>query len=186
MRASAAIPIVRPILPAEEADLQRFFRSLSPASRYLRFMMAVGELPEETLNRFANPEPGREVALVAISPCARIIGLAQYVADEAGDGCEVAIVVGDAWQHRGLGSCLLRELMVLAIDRGIRHAHADVLADNHAMRALARKLGCELRTNPESSILVQVSKTLESPRAAPIRSLAGRTGRDQHYSTVPN
>jgi acetyltransferase len=181
---SAAVPIVRPILPAEKADLQRFFRSLSRASSYLRFMRAIRELPEEMLSRFANPEPGREAALVASSPRTGIVGLAQYVADEEGDGCEVAIVVGDAWQRRGLGFSLLRQLMGLAVERGIRHAHADTFADNHAMRALARQLGCELRNNPQSPFLVQLWKTLESPRATPIGSLAGRAGSDRRRATV--
>ncbi|MBI3526722.1 MAG: GNAT family N-acetyltransferase [Betaproteobacteria bacterium] len=182
---NAAVPIIRPILRADESDLQRFIRNLSPASRYLRFMRAVRELPEEILSRFANPEPGREAALVASSPFVGIIGLAQYVADKEGDGCEVAIVVSDAWQRQGLGSDLLTALMVVARCDEIGHAHADVFADNHAMRALARKLGCELRTNPESPFLVRIFKTLESPRSAPFGSLARRSGSDWRCTTVP-
>jgi acetyltransferase len=89
-------------------------------------------------------------------------GLAQYVADEAGDGCEVAIVVGDAWQRQGLGTDLLSALMDVAAYNGVTHVHADVLADNHAMRALARKLGCEARTNMQAPILAKISGRLES------------------------
>jgi hypothetical protein len=69
-------------------------------------MMAIRELPEEMLSRFAKPELGREAALVACSPSAGIIGLAQYVADETGTGCEVAVVVDDAWQRQGMGYAL--------------------------------------------------------------------------------
>ncbi len=180
---NAAAPIFRPILPVDEAGLQRFIRNLSPASRYLRFMMAIQELPEDMLSRFANPERDRAVALVASSPSAGIIGLAQYVADEAGDGCEIAIVVGDAWQRRGLGYYLLRELLGIAADSGIRHAHADVLADNHGMRALARKLGCELRTNREAPFLLQISKTLGLPRGSAFGPLLNGTGNDRRFAT---
>lgn len=157
---NAALPIVRPILPADESELQRFIRNLSPASRYRRFMMAIRELPEEMLSRFANPEPGREAALVACSPSASIIGLAQYVADETGTGCEVAVVVDDAWQRQGLGYALFDQLLCIATHRGITHAFADLLADNHAMRRLASKFGCRIRTNRLAPFLVQVTKTL--------------------------
>ena len=102
----------------DEAGLQQFVHNLSPDSRYSsfmmairsRFMMAIRELPEDMLDRFAHPEPGREVVQVASSPDGDIIGLAQYVADESGDGCEVAIVVADAWQRMGLGTDLLAAL----------------------------------------------------------------------------
>jgi acetyltransferase len=181
--ANAAVPIVRPILPADQAGLQRFIRNLSPASRYLRFMMAIRELPEDMLSRFANPERDRSAALVASAQSAGIIGLAQYVADEAGDGCEVAIVVGDAWQRRGLGFRLLRELLDIAVDSGIRHAHADVLADNHGMRALARNLGCELRTNREAPFLLRISKTLGLPHGSAFGPFLNGTGNDRRFAT---
>ncbi len=88
--------------------------------------------------------------------------------DESGDGCEVAIVVGDAWQRQGLGTDLLSALMDVAVDNGVTHVHADVLADNHAMRALARKLGCKVRTNMQAPILAKISGRLE-PRNAYVR-----------------
>jgi acetyltransferase len=164
MVANTAALVIRPIVPADESGLQQFIRNLSLASRYMRFMMAMRELSGEMLDRFVHPQAGREVALVASSPAAGIVGLAQYVADEAGDGCEVAIVVGDAWQRQGLGTDLLGALMDAAADNGVTHVHADVLADNHAMRALACKLGCEVRTNRQAPFLVQISGTLESTR----------------------
>lgn len=168
---SAAVPVIRPILAADESGLQQFIRNLSPASRHRRFMMGMRELPEETLDRFVHPQPGREAVLVAGSPADGIVGLVQYVADETGDGCEVAIVVGDAWQRQGLGTSLLTALMVVAGNNGIRQVHADVFADNHAMRALGRKLGCEARTNPEAPFLVRIFRTLEAPRVARDRRL---------------
>jgi len=162
----AAFPVIRPIQPADGSGLQQFIRGLSLASRYSRFMVAIRELPDDMLDRFVNPQPGREAALVASSPSAGIVGLAQFVADDAGDGCEVAIVVDDAWHRQGLGTDLLTALMLVARGNGIEQLHADVFADNHAMRALAHKLGCEVRTNAQAPYLVQISRTLESPYTA--------------------
>ena len=157
-------PIVRPILAADEPDLQQFIRDLSAQSRYLRFMRAIRELPEETLSKFSRPKPGREAVMVARSASAGVVGLAQYVADEEGDGCEVAIVVGDAWQRQGVGTALLTALVAVARSNAIEHIHADVFADNHAMRALARKLGCEVRANSETAFLVTISKSVSALR----------------------
>jgi RimJ/RimL family protein N-acetyltransferase len=162
----AAFPVIRPIQPADGSGLQQFIRGLSLASRYSRFMVAIRELPDDMLDRFVNPQPGREAALVASSPSAGIVGLAQFVADDAGDGCEVAIVVDDAWHRQGLGTDLLTVLMLVARGNGIEQLHADMFADNHAMCALAHKLGCEVRTNAQAPYLVQISRTLESPYTA--------------------
>jgi len=163
---NAEFPVIRPIQPADGSGLQQFIRGLSLASRYSRFMMAIRELPDDMLGRFVHPQTGREATLVASSPSADIVGLAQYVADETGDGCEVAIVVDDAWHRQGLGTDLLTALVLAARGSGIGQVHADVLADNHAMRALAHKLGCEVRTNAQAPYLVQISRTLESPYTA--------------------
>jgi acetyltransferase len=170
----SGFPAIRPIRETDEADLQQFVRNLSLASRYPRFMAAIRELPEAMLDKFVHPEPGREVVLVACAPTGAIVGLAQYVVDETGEGCEVAIVVADAWQRMGLGTILLATLISIARHYGITHVHADVLADNYAMLALARKLGCEARTNMSAPFLSLITKTVMAPRAA---ERAGRWSR---------
>jgi acetyltransferase len=159
---SAAAHVIRPIGPEDESDLQQFVRDLSPASRHARFMVAMRELPEYMLDRFVHPQPGREAVLVATSPVSGIVGLVQYVADETGDGCEVALVVTDAWQRKGLGTELLNTVANVASENSIAYFHADVLADNYPMRALARKVGCEVRVNPEAHYLVEISKAIKS------------------------
>jgi acetyltransferase len=158
--------MIRPISPEDESDLQQFVRDLSPATRHARFMVAMRELPDYMLDRFIHPAPGREAVLVATSPASGIVGLAQYVADETGEGCEVALVVTDAWQRQGLGTELLGEVASVASKNSIAYFHADVLADNYAMRALARKVKCEVRINPEVHFLVQISRTIKSPARA--------------------
>lgn len=158
---AATVPVIRPIRAADESALQGFIRALSPASRYARFMMGIRELPQNMLERFVNPLPTREAALVAQSPASGIIGLVQYVADETGDGCEVALVVTDAWHRQGLGTRLLEAVTAVAGKNSIGHFHADVLADNYPMRALARKVGCDVRVDPRAAYMVRISRTIK-------------------------
>jgi len=153
--------IIRPVRRDDAINLQHFIRNLSAASRYARFMMAMRELPDYMLDRFIHPLPETEAVLVATSPFGRITGFGQYVSD-GGNGCEVALVVGDVWQRQGLGTHLLRAVLNVARDNGFMHFHSQVLADNYPMRALARKLGCETRINAEAAFLVQISGTIST------------------------
>ena len=154
---------VRAVSAADAPQLQRFIRSLSPASRHLRFLMAMHELPADLLHRFTHPQPGYEIVLVAmLGTSDTIIGMTQYVLDDDGAGCEFAIVVGDAWQRQGVGERLLRLLMRTAASQGVRYGRADVLAENLAMRSLAAKLGCEIRTNSTAPYLVELRKQFEA------------------------
>jgi acetyltransferase len=162
LRRRASAHFIRPISAGDEEALQRFIRELSQASRYTRFMSALRELPGHMLDRFLHPAPGREAVLVADSAKDGIVGLAQYVADESGEGCEVAVVISDEWQRQGLGMEMLDALMDVASENGVRHFHADVLADNHPMRALARKTGCEIRTTQSAPFVVQIWRSLVS------------------------
>lgn len=163
LRRHAPEHFVRPISAGDEEALQRFIRELSQASRYTRFMSALRELPRHMLDRFLRPAPGREAVLVADSATDGIVGLAQYVADETGEGCEVALVISDAWQRQGLGTEMLNALMDVAGENAIRYFHADVLADNYPMRALARKTGCNVRIARAAPFLVEIRRSLESP-----------------------
>jgi acetyltransferase len=159
LRGSSAV-VIRRVGAADAHALQQFFRNLLPASRYRRFLRVIRELPEDMLARFTRPDPAGEAVLVASFPHSptRIIGMAQYA--NAGESSEIAVVVADAWQRQGLGYQLLDSLLNVAVEAGIEHIHADILADNHAMRQLAHKLGCEIAGNPAAPFLVRATKTL--------------------------
>ncbi|HYN26800.1 MAG TPA: GNAT family N-acetyltransferase [Burkholderiales bacterium] len=101
-----------------------------------------------------------------------MIGMAQYA--DAGEGSEIAVAVADAWQRQRLVYHLLDALLNVAAEAGIERIHADVLADNHAMRRLAHKLGFEMAGNPAAPFLVKVTKNLPAQAAAHPRALASR------------
>ena len=162
--------LIRRIARDDARALQGFIRDLSPATRYRRFLMGIRELPADSLTRFTQPDPAREAVLIATLlhpwPSSSIIGMAQYAGTDDVEGSEIAVVVGDAWQRQGLGSHLLGTLLRVAVEAGIERIHADVLADNYAMRQLAHKLGCEIAGNLPTPLLVKLTKNLPEKAAA--------------------
>jgi acetyltransferase len=160
---------IREVRADDENAVGRFVKALSPTSRYFRFMMGMRELSEGALHRFTGPESGREAVLVATpgASLGKIVGLGQFVIDDDGEDAEFALVVDDAWQRQGLGTRMLGELAGHAARFGVRRIHADVLADNHAMRRLAKKAGLELRTNPAAPYILNLTGELPgaNPRA---------------------
>ncbi len=154
--------------------MRRFVSNLSPSSRYFRFMMGMRELSDDAVWHFTRPLPGKEAVLVSTpgTSLGMITGVAQFVIDADGESCEIALVVDDAWQRQGLGSMLLSELETFAARHDVKNIHADVLADNHAMRRLAEKSGCELRHDAATPFVLRLSKRLSGITPAGNRSPA--------------
>ena len=159
---------IREVRPDDAEAVSRFVANLSPASRYFRFMMGMRELPDNALWQFTRPLPGKEVVLVANpgTSLGMITGIAQFVIDDGGESCEFALVVDDAWQRQGLGTLLLSEMATFAARHGVKRIHADVLNDNHAMRRLAEKTGCDLRHDAATPFVMRLSRVLARPSPA--------------------
>ncbi len=154
---------IRPIGPQDEAREQAFVRALSPESRYFRFMNTLRELSPGMLERFTHPDPQREIALVAVTgaePDLRQVGVARCVIADDGVGGEFAIVVADAMQGKGLGWCLMQELLAAGRARGMQRMEGLVLASNHPMLQLMQALGFSIDALPEDPRMRRVVKQL--------------------------
>jgi len=168
---------IRPTLP-QDAELQRaFFRSLSPESRYCRFLTRLDEPPEALIEAFARADHASHVALLAeVFEDGRetMIGEARYVRDAHEPGtCEVAVAVADDWQAFGLARALLDRLERHARASGVGRMVADTLLSNGAMMALARRAGFAVKASPDDPTLARLEKHLNpSAEALPARPLA--------------
>jgi acetyltransferase len=154
---------IRPIRPDDAAIEQAFVRNLSNESRYYRFMDTVRELNPRMLSHFTQVDYDRHMALIAVIDHAGAeaqVGVARYVADDDRNSGEFAIVIADAWQHRGLGTSLMQALIASARDGSIRLLHGDVLASNHKMLAMMVKLGFRKHFNEQDPRVVRVEKEL--------------------------
>ena len=145
--------IVRAICSEDGPMLQAFIRRLSARSRHLRFFSALVELSAAQLDRFLRLDPDRGVALVALcsQEPAAIVAEARCVLDREGRNAEFAIAVADEFQRRSLGTQLLNRLVAYASGKGAHRLFGEILAENHGMLALMRRLGFRLRSYPSDA-----------------------------------
>jgi acetyltransferase len=135
---------VRPVKPEDAPLFQAFFQILSPTAIYFRFFSPVKSLSPTMLARFTQIDYDREIALVAFDgeeDGEKMAGVGRVIADPDGKRGEFAIIVGDPWQGKGIGSVLLRRCLHLAKEQGMETVDGVVLAENHPMLNLGRKLG---------------------------------------------
>jgi len=135
---------IRPIVPADLNALGAFFTALTPATRRLRFLAQVHEVPSDLLESFSRVDHGNHVAFVA-EPCDSmrplLIGEARYVRGPQTDCAELALVVAEAWRKVGLGSALTSTLLRSARAGGVRRLCGDALAENVGILRLMRSFG---------------------------------------------
>ncbi|MFI5306013.1 MAG: GNAT family N-acetyltransferase [Polyangiales bacterium] len=162
---------LRPIRPEDAQIEQSFVRELSSESRYFRFHQGLVELTPRMLARFTQIDYDREMAFVAVSTRdggEHEIGVARYVSNPDGESCEFALVVADAWQHKGLGSSLMAALIDVARAKGLSRMEGEVLTENTKMLGLMRELGFSVRPDPHDATLRVVELALR-PKDTPAR-----------------
>jgi len=123
--------------PADAERVHRFFERLSPESVYRRFFTLFPSPPAQLLNYLAAAETEDHESLAALDGD-EIVALASWDRRvPAGDEAELAILVEDSWQHRGLGRALIKMLTAEAARHGVTVLTASVLSDNQPARRLA-------------------------------------------------
>jgi len=158
---------IRPIRPEDAAIESAFVHGLSEQSKFLRFMFGLRDLTPTMLSRFTQIDYDRELALVAVIDTPdgeQQIGVARYTALPDGETCEFAIVVGDAWQGKGLARRLLGMLIEAARDRRLKVMTGVTLRENSRMIDLSKSLDFETRRDPDDPELVQMTLSLQTGR----------------------
>jgi RimJ/RimL family protein N-acetyltransferase len=138
--------IIRAIRPDDSGPLREQFANLSLESVRLRFHGLRRAPSESEANRLADVDFVDTVALAATprSDPKELIAGARYIVDEEGSGhdsAEIAFLVLDEYQGKGIGSLMLRHLAIIARAQGIREFKADVLADNERMIRVFERSG---------------------------------------------
>jgi acyl-CoA synthetase (NDP forming)/GNAT superfamily N-acetyltransferase len=140
---------LRPMLPSDADAVVAFHARLSERTRYLRYFGPYPHISERDLKRFTVVDHHARVALVVLLGD-EIIAIGRYEGTLGPDGrsvagpAEVAFVVRDDHQSRGLGSILLEHLAAAGRERGVRRFEAEVLAENSQMVRVFRDAGFQV------------------------------------------
>jgi acyl-CoA hydrolase/GNAT superfamily N-acetyltransferase len=136
--------LFRPVRLNDEHLLKDFFYQLTNDSMYHRFISTRADMPHERLQKFVAIDYRREMVILATieeNGKEKAIGMGQYMIDEASHIAEVAFVVLDGYQGKGIGAELLTYLTFLAKKRGLLGFAATVLQDNRPMLHLFESMG---------------------------------------------
>ncbi|HET6555616.1 MAG TPA: GNAT family N-acetyltransferase [Dyella sp.] len=143
--------IIRPLQPDDRQLEIDFLRGLSPRSRRLRFLCDFKQPSEALIDQLMDVDHDHRDAFIALATVDdRLIeiGVGRYCATDDASACECAITVADDWQHRGLGTLLMRNLIEEAARRGFCHMMSVDAASNRAMQALAAHFGFRRQLDP--------------------------------------
>ena len=124
---------VRPIQPEDADAIVALHSRFSERTRYLRYFSAYPRIPARDLHRFTHVDHHDREAFV-VELAGELIAVGRYERLGAGaPDAEVAFVVEDAHQGRGIGSVLIEHLIAAARQEGITEFEADVLPENRTM-----------------------------------------------------
>ncbi|RIV40849.1 bifunctional acetate--CoA ligase family protein/GNAT family N-acetyltransferase [Micromonospora radicis] len=136
---------LRPIRPADAPAVVAMHSRFSERTRYLRYFSPYPRIPERDLQRFVNVDHVDREAFVVLAG-ERIVAVGRYERlGPAAPDAEVAFVVEDAYQGRGIGSVLLEHLADAARRAGIVNFVAEVLPANGAMLRVFADFGYQLQ-----------------------------------------
>ena len=149
---------VRPIRPDDEPMIVDFHHHLSERSVYYRFFSPLEltfRTSHERLITKCFIDYDREMALVAehigTNGKPEILGIARMIREHTGNTAEVAFIVADKVQRKGLGRYLMDRTIEIARREGLSSLHGVLLFDNSEMRKLFEKVGFRFE-EPEAAV----------------------------------
>ncbi|MDM0114828.1 GNAT family N-acetyltransferase [Variovorax sp. J22R133] len=170
--------MLRPVLPQDSEALADMVNRLSEPSRRRRFPNAALPASADAMRALTCVDHARHVALVVAlqeGQCEHLVADARYRIDESDGRAELALVVDDAWQRRGVATWALLALGRAACAAGIDRLHCDVPAENEPMLALMRHCRFRCMGDPADPGIVHVE-------APPHELMARRSPRDTKAS----
>ena len=146
---------IRALTPEDENDMLAAVGRTSAQSLYRRFFGAKRHFSESEKTFFLNVDFVNHVALVAVAEDAGrriIVGGGRYIVVRPGIA-ELAFAVIDEQQGRGIGAALMRHLVRLARDAGIKELIAEVLPENLPMLKVFQKSGLGMQTKHRAGVV---------------------------------
>jgi acetyltransferase len=152
---------VRPIRPEDEPLMVKFHATLSEQTvhfRYFQLSKLETRTTHQRLTRICFNDYDREIALVAVrqegvTKEQQIIGVCRLIKLHAVNKGEFAMVLSDNFQGRGLGTHLLKLLVQVGQQEGLKKIFGEILPDNYGMLRVAKKVGFTTRFDQFAEVM---------------------------------
>ncbi|MGZ4824667.1 MAG: GNAT family N-acetyltransferase, partial [Terriglobales bacterium] len=152
--------IIRPIRPEDEPLMINFHSRLSDRSVYLRYFQPLKltqRTAHERLTRICFIDYDREMALVTElrrpDGTCEILAVGRLSKLHGSEEAEIAVLVRDEYQHKGLGTELVSRLMQIAQDEKLKYVTSTMLGVNREMRAICKRLNFQLSFDMEDDLV---------------------------------
>lgn len=143
---------LRPIRPDDAEKLVEFYARVSPESKYLRFFAPYPVLSQADVHRFTHVDYNDRLALIlTVGPNMVAVGRYDRIEDAE---AEVAFLVEDSQQGKGVGQLLLEHLAEAARERGIQNFVAEVLPQNRRMVSVFADAGYKTSREYEDGMII--------------------------------
>ena len=155
----------RAIKPSDVEDMRRLFYRFSDTAVYYRYFSPIKTMPHAKMQEYVNVDYGRCLSIVGLVKEVgegRIIAEGRFVRDLQRPFAEVAFVVDEAYQGRGIATFMLRMLIRLAKERGLKGFTAEVLSSNKSMLKVFEKGGLPVEARVVEGIY-EVTIPFEKP-----------------------
>ncbi|OPY80281.1 MAG: Succinyl-CoA ligase (ADP-forming) subunit alpha [Syntrophus sp. PtaU1.Bin005] len=150
---------LRPIRPEDEPLERELLETLSEESRRTRFFSSFRNVTREWLIMFCNIDYDRHIALVAeISEQGKqkIIGVARLIINPDFSSGEIAVLIHDRYQRKGIGQKLMETVLNIARLKELPEIYGEVLTDNREMLNLSRKNGFSIKRLPDGTSSIRL------------------------------
>ena len=127
---------IRAIKPSDEEAMRRLFYRFSNTAVFRRFLFPISTMPHDKIQGYINIDYSRVMSVVGLAgepDQEAIIAEARYVKDDQSTYGEVAFIVDEKYQGRGIATYLYQMLIRLAKERGLKGFTAEVLPANKEM-----------------------------------------------------
>jgi RimJ/RimL family protein N-acetyltransferase len=135
--------ILRDLTAEDQDGLKAFHERCSAETHYLRFFNAKPHLSDAEAAHFCSVDQRQRGAIVAVDQEAPdvIWGVGRWDKRGDSDEAEIAFVVDDVHQHRGIGRTLVDAVKQRAVELGLRYLFGETLPQNSRMRRLLNQTG---------------------------------------------
>ncbi len=150
--------LLRPIKPEDEPAHTASMAMSAPEDIYMRFFRSITALSHEQMARFTQIDYDREMAFIAIrnrdTDGYETLGVVRAICDADTIKADLSIIIRSDYKGRGLGSLLIDKMIRYCRDKGLQQITGQVLPENTAMLALAKKFGFESSADLENHVVL--------------------------------